>query len=124
MKYPIQTITLLLTLFVLSGCYYDKKENLYAPQGGTNNCDTSAVTFAGKIQPILTASCVGCHAAGNASGGYALDTHSGVIAAQGRLLGAIKHSSGFSAMPQNAPKLGDCQISQIEKWITAGAPNN
>lgn len=124
MKYPIQTITILLIVILFSGCYFDKKENLYAPQAGTNNCDTTALTYSAQIQPILTASCVGCHSASNASGGYALDSHSGVIAAQGRLLGSIKHSSGFSAMPQNAPKLGDCQIAQIEKWITAGAPNN
>jgi hypothetical protein len=124
MNYPIQTIALLLIVILLSGCYYDKNEKLYAPQAGTNSCDTTAITFAAKIQPILTSSCVGCHSASNASGGFALDSHSAVIAAQGRLLGSIKHSSGFSAMPKNAPKLGDCQIAQIEKWITAGAPNN
>jgi cytochrome c553 len=124
MKYPIQTIALLMILIALSGCYYDKKEKLYAPQAGTSSCDTTTVTFSGEIQPILTASCVGCHSVNNPSGGYALDSHSGVVAAQGRLLGSIKHSSGFSAMPQNAPKLGDCQITQIEKWITAGTPNN
>jgi len=27
-------------------------------------------------------------------------------------------------MPQNGNKLSDCNITKIEKWITAGAPNN
>lgn len=111
-------------LIILPGCYYDNKENLYAPQGGGAACDTASVTYSGKIQPIMTASCIGCHSGSNASGGFALETHAGVAAASGRLLGAIKHSTGYSAMPQNASKLGDCQIAQIEKWLNSGAPNN
>lgn len=124
MNSKILFASLAIFMLMLSSCYYDKKEKLYAPQAGGTVCDTSSVTYSGTIQPILTASCIGCHSAGNTSGGYALDTHAGVSAASGRLLGAIKHSTGFSAMPQNAGKLGDCQIAQIEKWLNSGAPNN
>jgi hypothetical protein len=42
----------------------------------------------------------------------------------GRLLGAIRHESGFLPMPQNASKLPSCDISKIEQWILDGAPNN
>jgi mono/diheme cytochrome c family protein len=109
---------------LLQGCYYDKKETLYPAPAGSTNCDTTSVTYSGKVQPILATSCVGCHNSGNAQGGYDLSSHTGVSNSSARLLGSIKHSSGFSAMPKNAPKLGDCQILIIEKWLANGAPNN
>ena len=124
MKLKLLFVIGAILLSILPGCYYDKKEDLYSPQGGGVACDTASVTYSGKIQPIMTASCVGCHSAGNASGGFSLDTHAGVSAASGRLLGAVKHSTGFSAMPKNSNKLSDCQITQIEKWLTSGAPND
>jgi hypothetical protein len=120
---------LFLLLFVLlagliQGCYYDKKETLYPPMGMGIACDTTAITFSGKIQPVLNAACIGCHNANNASGGHNLSTHAGVLASGSRLLGSVKHSSGYSAMPKNAPKLNDCQILIIEMWLQNGSLNN
>ena len=100
-------------------------------QGARNNsceygCDTTSYTFSGTIQPMLQNFCVGCHAGASASAYVQLDSHAGVVAATGnnRLLGAVKHQSGFAAMPPNGNALTDCQIQQLEKWIAAGAPNN
>ena len=100
-------------------------------QGAQNNscesgCDTTAFTFSGTIQPMLQNFCVGCHNGTTPSAYVQLDSHAGVVAATGnnRLLGAVKHQSGFAAMPPNGNALTDCQIQQLEKWIAAGAPNN
>jgi cytochrome c553 len=98
-------------------------------QNGTNCavlCDTMNFAFNAYIQPIFQQNCAGCHNANLSSGGVRLSDHSGVsaVALDGRLIGAIKHLSGFTAMPQGSPKLSDCKIRQVEKWVQAGAPNN
>lgn len=100
-------------------------------QGAKNNscvtgCDTTQYTFSGTIQPMLQTNCVGCHS-GNSPAAYVqLNNHAGVVAAcsNNRLLGAVKHQTGFSAMPPSGNGLTDCQIRQLELWIAAGAPNN
>lgn len=93
---------------------------------GCNVCDTALYTFSGAVNPILTASCLGCHSGSGASGGIDLTTYSGVLAVvnNGKLLGSIKHQAGYVAMPQGTSQLSDCNIAQIEKWINSGAPNN
>ena len=91
-------------------------------------CDTAEYTYSGAIQPLLKKYCYGCHATAAASsgGGVVLDTYNGVKtqALNGKLLGDIQHSSGFNAMPLGGAKLTDCQITQVSKWINAGALNN
>jgi len=69
---------------------------------------------------------VSCHQAQAPSGGVVLEGHASVQvqALNGRLLGAISHSPGFSAMPQNGNKLAECDIKALAVWIAAGAPNN
>lgn len=92
----------------------------------SNNCDTTTVTFSGQIWPVIQNSCLGCHSGSNPSGGLLLTNHSQIVAAanSGRLLGSIKHESGFSPMPQNLPQLNDCVITQFQKWINDGTPEN
>ncbi len=113
--------------FALTGCYNDKLDQLY-PNPGVVVCDTTNVTFATTIQPILNANCnnSGCHDAGTASSGYDLTTHAGAMLAANndRLLGCINWSSGFSMMPKNLPKLQQCDIDKITSWVNHGAPNN
>lgn len=111
---------ILFILFTNAGCIYDKPEIL------PSACDTAIVTFSGVVKPILTTHCVACHSGPNAPLSINLDNYTGVksVASNGKLLGAITHSSGFSPMPQNAAKLIDCNILKIRKWITEGAPNN
>ncbi len=110
-----------LLAFSLNSCYKDNEEDLYG-----NNCQTTNVSFNATIKPIFSANCVSCHSGAGASAGIRLSNHAEVSAAAdgGRLLGAIRHQSGFSAMPPTGPKLTDCQISQIEAWIAQGKPNN
>jgi cytochrome c553 len=113
---------LLLLAIVLPGCYYDNEETLY-PQG---ECITTDISYAQDIAPLIQQQCYGCHSAAINTGNITLEGHSNFVnhAVNGRLLGAIKHTQGFIAMPQNAPKLSDCNIAKIEQWITDGALNN
>ncbi|NNV55855.1 c-type cytochrome domain-containing protein [Limnovirga soli] len=89
-------------------------------------CDTSVYTYSGGVAPIMTNNCIGCHSGKNASAGIDLSVYSGVqtVALNGRLVGSITHAPGYSPMPQGSPMLSDCNITQIEKWVNAGAPNN
>lgn len=91
-----------------------------------DDCDTTNVTFAGTIQPLVNNYCKGCHNAASAGGGYNFESYSGVNSAvvANRLLGAIRHESGYQAMPQGGSKLSDCQIREVEIWIENGALNN
>ena len=98
-------------------------------QNGTNCavlCDTNSFTFSAAINPILQQNCIGCHNNSLQSGGVNLSTYSGasVVAQNGRLLGAIKHQSGYAPMPQGGAQLQSCKIKQVEKWVAAGAQNN
>jgi len=112
----------------------EQKDAIYKwiMQGALNNhcenedCDTLNVTFSGTIWPVVQNRCFGCHSGADPSGGVSLENYNSLVNAvnSGRLMGAIKHENGFSAMPKNGAKLSDCNISQFQKWINDGTPNN
>lgn len=93
---------------------------------GGGGCDTTNVTYAGTIQPLMTNYCTGCHSGAAPSGGINLSSHAGVatVALNGQLYGSINHAAGYVAMPQGGAKLSDCNIAKVRTWINAGAPNN
>jgi len=98
---------------------------------GTNcptACDTGNYTYSGAIAPMMATYCTGCHYAGaKAVAGVYLDSYYGVQTAgadSASLLGALRHSSGYVAMPQSGNQLSDCQITQVEKWIKNGMQND
>jgi len=126
MKQGILFLSAILITFLLSTCYYDSLEYLF-PEAG-NQCDTTSFTFSADVKPILENSCYACHSNNTSSfgGGIKLEDHADVVvqASNGRLMGAITHSSGFAAMPQGAAKLEDCKITIIRKWIETGMLNN
>jgi len=113
---------LLIPLLSFSACYYDVEETLYAGL----ECETESVQYSDEIRLILDNSCMICHNAASNFGNIKLETYEQVVqrVEDGRLLGAIRHESGFSPMPQGNPKLSDCQIAQIEAWIDEGYPQN
>lgn len=102
--------------------------NSGAPNGTgcITNCDPTVFTFSKAIKPTIDNYCSGCHNSGNTLGGYNFSNFTEIqgVALNGKLLGAVSHLSGYSAMPQGRAKLSDCKIEQISKWINAGAPNN
>jgi uncharacterized membrane protein len=89
-------------------------------------CDTSKFKYSADISVLINTYCLGCHAGIAPSGGIDLSTYSSVftVANNGRLVGAVSHAPGYSPMPKNTTKLSSCQITQITKWVNAGAPNN
>ncbi len=93
---------------------------------GCNVCDETIFTYSGTVSKIMNNNCVGCHGNTSPSAGINLSSYDGVatIAGNGKLVGTIKHSTGYSPMPKNGNKLSDCDITVIQKWINAGFPNN
>jgi hypothetical protein len=123
------TSTILLSLALcFQSCYRDNEEDLYGKNA--NTCDTSTATYAAFVSPLLSSKCAtsGCHNAASASAGVNLSNYTVTKAyltnAKSAFLGAIKHSSSFSPMPQGSAKLPDCDIAKLEAWINAGMLNN
>jgi len=115
----------MLGLVGLTACYYDKEELLYGtPAPCTDTVGT--VSYQAKVVPILQANCYGCHSGSAPSGGQAMGTYTAdkAMATSGKLIGTISHATGFSPMPKGGSKLSACKIAVIQKWISAGAPNN
>lgn len=111
-----------------------QKDSIYKwiVQGALNttncstNCDTTLFTYSGVVLSTLQSSCIGCHSGTPAAGNVDLSTYANVrtVALSGLLLNVISHTSGFPQMPKGGNKLPDCKITQIRKWIEAGAQNN
>lgn len=89
-------------------------------------CDTTNRSFSQKINPLMVNHCNSCHSGTSPSAGISTEGYANVktLALNGMLLGTIKHSSGYKAMPQGASKLSDCNIELIQLWIADGTPNN
>ena len=117
-----KTAFLLCLLPLLTGCYYDSEELLY----GTVECPTEGVTFSADVLPLIVDNCYRCHDAANNSGGINLEGYDQLrtYVDNCELLGAIRHTPGFSPMPKNEPQLVECNIEKIAAWVAAGAPND
>ena len=118
-------LALLLTIGILSSCYYDKEDYLY----GTTTCNATGSTFSSVVLPIMNQRCNSCHssnAATSSGGGIILDNYASIkaYADNGKLLGSINHSSGYSPMPKGGGKLSSCEIAKVTDWVNNGAPNN
>jgi mono/diheme cytochrome c family protein len=113
---------LLLSIAMISGCFYDSEEDLYPDA----TCDTVDVSYANDIKPIINNSCIVCHSAAANQGNVILEGHASLLkyVDDKSFLGSVQQISRFSPMPQGAPKISDCNIAKIESWINAGSPNN
>ena len=107
----------------LTSCYYDNEEELYEFYYAANPCDTSNVTFAGMIFPIIQGNCSisGCHIAGGTGPGL-YENYDQVKASvdNGKLENRVLV---LQNMPPTSP-LTACQQFQLQVWIDAGALNN
>lgn len=117
-------ICLGIVVVLLSSCYYDNEEELYPGSGSL--CDTTNTTYAITVEPILKSNCYVCHSTAVANGGIILDSYTKLkeVVDNGKLLGAITHTSGYSPMPKNQAQLSTCNIQKITNWINKGALNN
>jgi hypothetical protein len=122
----LSAILIMSTIFAFlstAGCYYDNEEDLF---GGIDDCDTTNISYADDVLPILVNRCYACHENGLAGGGILLNNYDNtkIWIDNGRLLGSIKQEPGFSPMPKDAGKIPDCEIDKIEAWVRIGAPDN
>ena len=109
---------LVCSTFLLS-CYYDKAD-VINPNAAFVSCDTTTISYAKDIAPIMLQSCNSCHA-GSASngGGIVLDSYSTlkIYGQNKQLYSAVVQDGVFPKMPQGAAKLIDCDINKIGAWI-------
>ena len=108
---------------VWSGCYYDNAEEVYYYYQFT--CDTTAISYAADVEPIINTQCLSCHSGAAPDGNVALENYDDVkfVAQNGSLHGTITATNGYSIMPTSGP-MPACNINKILAWINAGMPNN
>jgi len=123
MKKALFFLSLPISLFFVSSCYYDNEETLYPKPVA---CDTADVRFSTTIAPILQANCNGCHSKASPSGNIVTDNYTDLktIVDNGKLSGSINHKPQFSAMPKGGNKLSNCELAKFRIWIEKGALNN
>lgn len=123
MKNLLSLISFCLIL-ILTQCTYHNED--YYFKDNPDICYTEDRSFVEHILPILENNCISCHNSSNPSGNIILEDYQNIRkhAETGRLLGVIKHESGYPSMPQNASQLSNCTINQIEAWIEQGLKNN
>lgn len=119
----LKLIAVAAMIITLHSCYYDNVEDLYPSSSG---CNTTNVTYSNSVLPVIDTYCISCHNDALANGNVSFSSYEKIaaVATSGKLLGVIRHDSGYPPMPQGADKLPDCTIMQIEAWVNAGAPNN
>lgn len=108
---------------VVSGCYYDNEEDLYENYYENNQCDTTSVTFADDIMPLVQGNCAisGCHVAGGTGNGI-FENYEGVKEKVDN--GSLRQRVLVDRnMPPTEP-LTECQLDIIDAWLNAGAPDN
>lgn len=116
-------------LATMGSCVYENEEDLYPP--GSENCDTTNITYSGTVYPIIRDNCFICHTGSAPQGNIHLDDYSYISTAarippgqRGSLYGAITHDPNNFPMPWNATQLSECKIKQIHIWIVSGTPEN
>jgi mono/diheme cytochrome c family protein len=124
---PAKLLLLAGAALLLGGCASQHGEDLLGSgPAPAPSCDTTRVTYAATVAPLLLQNCGNCHANGVALGGVALGAYAQARASatSGRLLGAVDHAPGYSPMPRGAAQLSACDRAKLRKWVVAGAPNN
>jgi uncharacterized membrane protein len=111
----------LIVLAYTSGCTYKQ----FNPNPPINNgCDTSTVTYNGKISGIMASACTNCHNTATPAAGIDLSTYAAVAAAasQANFMGSVNHTNNYSQMPKGGPQLPPCERQQLQAWINKGKP--
>ena len=112
-----------LTVLSFSGCYYDNEQTLYKNYYQNNTCDTTTVSFAQDVMPIIQGNCAtsGCHVSGGTGNGI-FTNYAGVKDKVDN--GSFKNRVlVLKNMPLGA-SLTDCQYKILTAWLNRGAPNN
>lgn len=132
LKKQYYIIPIALAFFIISAtqsCKYNVESKLY-PTSGTTTCDSTTAKFATFVSPLMVSKCAtsGCHNAISAAAGVNLAGYTNIKNYISRsstvFFGSIKHTSGYSSMPQGGSKLADCDITKLQLWVNAGLLNN
>jgi mono/diheme cytochrome c family protein len=119
-------LTLASAVLLLGACASQNGEDML-DSGGLPGpaCDTSHVTYAGTVAPLLQ-QCSGCHGGSLPAAGFAVSSYAQVRAkaTNGQLLGTLNHDPGYSPMPKGGAKLSDCDLNKLRQWVADGVPNN
>jgi hypothetical protein len=112
------------TALLLSNCTFDDEESLFKDVACPEIIEP--VSYSAFVEPLLEKRCVSCHNSTFPSGNVNLEDYGKLIVhiENGKFLGAIRHTPGFSPMPQGESKLADCDIEKIENWIDQAYPEN
>ncbi|MGK0363932.1 MAG: hypothetical protein ACI85O_000986 [Saprospiraceae bacterium] len=89
-------------------------------------CNSTNTSFVADIYPLIEDHCLGCHQPTNTLGNVNLVDYAHVrsYVINGSLVGSMKHTPGFFAMPPTGNKMTDCQIAQVQNWVIEGALDN
>jgi uncharacterized membrane protein len=110
-KFAILGFAFFFLTATIIGCKYDTTPF---------DCSTVNATFSNDVQPLIAAKCAGCHNANNAGGGVRLDDYSKISSNKN---GVRKTAVVEKSMPPSGPLSND-EMTKIQCWIDAGAPNN
>jgi uncharacterized membrane protein len=110
----------------LIAAWINKGAKNYICNANYGKCDSTAVSFATFVKPIIENRCQGCHGGTIPSGGINLTTYAQIKASAQtpKFLGSMKRLAGFSFMPKGGQSLSSCELNKMEAWIKRGAPNN
>lgn len=130
----MKTIVTLLMVVTLLSCI---KEKAPVQTEITSQCDTVNFipSLSVHIVPILYTHCTSsCHNSINHQGSWDLSHYNDTLgnyglhtaASSGALSCSIIQNSscGYEAMPKGSPKIDNCSISVVVKWVRSGAPRN
>jgi hypothetical protein len=126
MKLILSLLILMICMVTVNSCYYDKEDLLYGSNNAPCTDTTGTISYTQKVVPVLQQYCYSCHTGSFPSGGIMMGTYATdkAIAQNGKLHGSISYSAGYSPMPKGMPKLNNCQVAVIKKWVDAGMLNN
>ena len=112
-------------MFFLIACTKEN-EQVLMERAGVQPCDTTNMSYANDIAPILEFNCVSCHNETQSNDGVIFTDYNGVLteAKNGNLVNVIEHNPGYPQMPLGLPQLPACTINKIVAWVNRGAPDN
>jgi hypothetical protein len=106
----------------LSGCSKQSADKLERSTG----CDTTNVSYALQVLPILQNNCYSCHSGTTPPTGIGLDSYAKLktFAGNGFLVDAVTQNGIVTPMPYGLPELPSCEVNTIVAWVNQGALNN
>jgi hypothetical protein len=125
----MKALALLFAALLIVGC---------GGQPARTQASNAPASFAKDVQPILTQTCMPCHAGGTAAKGkYDVTGYAGVMGNGSDSIPNVIPGNADSStlyrrvngtltplMPKGRPPLNAGQLATIKKWIDQGAKNN